>query len=289
VAVAGRSKHNNEVAKDGAFSESLQRFRSERDLAADHVIGRNRRVAELLCYLDLMRVHNLLPANAKVSCRAAIYQDYKSSDGNQAAHYLPGQIMIKVGSQRSHDPSYSVKNARTKNAIGALFSRVQDLPADFNHADSYVEKYTRPGLKQILAEVCRDVICDHAPPCKRVSPVVRAAFQEWIARSLTAYRAAINRKTDIADLRENPVPPGTEPALVKIPNSDEFVLEPHLYKPERADVYERAVRKNRKGEVTATVWDYSQQIRILEYYLEFTEGFELPMPIVEDVESTFKP
>ena len=85
------------------------------------------------------------------------------------------------------------------------------------------------------------------------------------------------------------MPPGTEAALVKMTNSDEIVWEPHLYKPERADVYERAVRKNRKGGVTATVWDYSQQIRILGYYLEFTEGLELPMAIVKDVESTFKP
>jgi len=284
-----RTKSSKQVAAEGAFSELLQRFRSERDLAKDHIFGRNSRVAELLCYIDLMRGHNLLPANAKVSCKGAIYQDYESSSGNQAAHYLPGQIIIQVGSKGGHDPSYFVNDTCTRNAIGALFSREQNLPNDYNKADSYVEQYTRPGMKQILAEICRGVICDHVPSRKRVSPIVRVALHKWIATSLTAYLAAINRKTDIADLKENPVPPGTEPALVKVPNSDEIVLEPHLYKPERADVYERAVRKNRKGAVTATVWDYSQQIRSLGYYVEFTEGFELPMKIVKDVESTFKP
>jgi hypothetical protein len=49
------------------------------------------------------------------------------------------------------------------------------------------------------------------------------------------------------------------------------------------------VRKNRTGKVTATIWDYSRQIRILEYYARFTEGFELPVAIVKGVESTFKP
>ena len=86
-----RTKFNEQVAADGAFSEGLQRLRGERDLAKDHIFGRNRRVAELLCYIDLMRDHNLLPANAKVSCRGAIYQDYESSAGHEAAHYLPSR------------------------------------------------------------------------------------------------------------------------------------------------------------------------------------------------------
>jgi len=287
--MANRNKFNDEVATNGAFSEGVQRFRNERDLAKDHIMGRNRRVGELLCYLNLMRSHNLLPGNARIFCEAAIYQDYESSDSNQAAHYLPGQIIIKVGGQDGHDPSYFVKDTGTRKAIGALFSRVQDLPSDFNKADSYVEKYTRPGLKQILAEICRSVIRAQVPSGNRVGPVARDAFKEWIQRSLKAYLAAINRKTDIADLKRSPVPPGTESAVLKVSTSGDIILEPHLYKPERADVYERAVRKNRTGKVTATVWDYSQQIRILEYYARFTEGFELPMAIVKGVESTFKP
>ncbi len=270
-----RSQFNKTVALEGEFSESMVvHFRSERDLAKDHVIGRNRRVGILLCYLSLMRGHDLIPANAKVFCGAAWYYDFESSDDNEAAHYLPGQIIIN-----DHDPSYYVTDSRTKNGVGELFSREQDLPIDFNKADSYVEQYTRPGLRQLLAEACRNVIRDKVALPNRVSPVVWDCFNEWIAKSLKAYGAAINRKTDIADLEENPIPPGNEPAMP---------LEPHLYRPERADFYERAVRKNRKGEITATIWDYSQQIRILEYYAEFTAGFELTKKIVEDVKSTFK-
>jgi hypothetical protein len=287
--MANRDKFNDEVAREGAFSERIRRFRSEQDLAKAHVIGRNRRVGELLCYLSLMRGHKLIPGNAEVFCEAAIYRDYESSDDNQAAHYLPGQITIKFAGQDGHDPSCYVRDSRTKNAIGALFSRVQDLPTYFNKADSYVEKYTRPGLKQLLAAACRNVIRDHVPSDNRVSPVVWDFFKDWIVKSLKAYSAAINRKTDIADLERNPVPPGNEFAMLKGSTPDDVTIEPHLYKPERADVYERAVRKNRTGKATATIWDYSRQIRILEYYVRFTEGFELPTAIVKSVESTFKP
>jgi hypothetical protein len=287
-----RKTFNVVVAREGAFSEvGVERFRSEQDLAKDHVIGRNRRVGELLCYLSLMRSHGLIPQDAEVSCIKARYQDYssKSSDGNEAAHYLPGQIIIKFAGNAGFDPSHYVKDSDTESAIGSLFSRVQDLPADYNKADSYVEKYTRPGLKQLLAEACRKVINHHIQLGASVNPIVRIAFNKWIEDSLKAYAAAINRKTDIAGLNENPIPPGTEPALLGHGTTKDLVLEPHIYRPERAVFYERAVRKNRAGETTATIWDYSQQIRIIEYYVRHTVGSELPAAIVKSIESTFRP
>jgi len=54
-------------------------------------------------------------------------------------------------------------------------------------------------------------------------------------------------------------------------------------------VWERAVKKNKHGRVTATVWDYSTQIRILGYYVQYTVGETLSRVIVGDAENFFKP
>lgn len=283
--MSDRRTFNTQTAKEGTFSEHVERFRSEKALAEDHVIGRNRRVAELLCYLSLLRGHLPALGTAQVRCEAAWYQDYNSLEGNEAAHYLPGQIILTLrGEKTGYDLSHFVKDEGTKNALGALFSRVQDLPVAFNKADSYVEKYTRPGLKELLAQASRKVLADQGQSGKRVGPVVSEAYREWIDASVKSYSAAINRKTDIADLEKNPIPHGTVPAVLA-----DGTVEPHLYKPDRAEFYERAVRKNRLGQTTATIWDYDQQIRILEYYARFTTDFELPPRIVQSVEATFKP
>jgi hypothetical protein len=79
--------------------------------------------------------------------------------------------------------------------------------------------------------------------------------------------------TDIADLKENPVPPPTISAY----DTATGLYEPHLLQPANIAVYERAVQKNRKGEVMGTVWDYSSQIRILGYYVQYTLGETLAL------------
>lgn len=283
-----RERFSDEVAREGHFSEVIvERFRSEKDLAQDHVVGRNRRVGQLLCCLSLMRGHSLIPANVRVSCEAAKFQDYESADGHEAAHYLPGQVLISWPGQKENDPSHYVNNQNTKNLIGALFSRVQDLPANFNKADSYVEKYAKPGLKAILAAVCQGLARNQSQATSgKISPLVYEAYSNWITQSLAVYRYGINRKVDIADLNENPVPPPTAPGRVE----EGKLFEPHLFQPASVAAWERAVRKNKSGEVTATVWDYSRQIRILGYYVEFTErdSATLGPRLVADVEQSFK-
>jgi hypothetical protein len=100
-----------------------------------------------------------------------------------------------------------------------------------------------------------------------VSPIVSQAYADWIKESLAAYSFGINRKTDIADLKDNPVPPPTIAAELA-----PGLYDPHVLQPANIAVYERAVRKNKKGEVAATVWDYSAQIRILGFYVQYTLG-----------------
>jgi hypothetical protein len=224
-----------------------------------------------------------------VTCSAARFQDYESAGNREAAHYLPGHVLLSWPGQEKRDLSSFVKDPNTKNLIGALFSRVQDLPENYNKADSYVEKYTKPGLKTILASVCQDVVCSQPKTTiGRVSSFIYKAYEDWILRSIAAYRYGLNRKIDIADLHDNPIPQATAPGFI-----DDSVskFEPNLFQPSSITALERVVRKNRSGKVTATVWDYSEQIRILGWYVDFTEKdcAILNPRFVTDVELSFKP
>jgi len=53
--------------------------------------------------------------------------------------------------------------------------------------------------------------------------------------------------------------------------------------------WQRAIRKNRSGQATATVWDYSMQIWTLGYYIEFTgkDPATLNSQMVSDIEGSF--
>ena len=73
--------------------QDVQHFQTYIQLALNHSYGRNARVVQVLCYLSLIRsVEGLSPAQASVSVSAAEFQNYRASRGDQAAHYLPGQL-----------------------------------------------------------------------------------------------------------------------------------------------------------------------------------------------------
>jgi hypothetical protein len=42
-----------------------------------------------------MRRRGLIPPTARVSCDAARFQDFESTDDHEEPHYLPGQNIIK--------------------------------------------------------------------------------------------------------------------------------------------------------------------------------------------------
>lgn len=69
------------------------------------------------------------------------------------------------------------------------------------------------------------------------------------------------------------------------------MFDPHHWQPSRVATYERAVHKGEFGQVTARVWDYSSQIRILGYYAEFaeTDPATLNPRLVAEIEWAFKP
>ncbi len=99
---------------------------------------------------------------------------------------------------------------------------------------------------------------------------------------MLSYRAAINRKIDIAELDE--LPPATAPAV-----GMDGAIEPHELNLSLPDLLERAVRKGKSGQSTSTVWDYSEQVRILGHYLTASQDCALSDMMVREIESTFRP
>lgn len=228
--------------------------------------------------LGLMCAHDVIAPKTRCRLMGARLQDFNSQAGYEAAHYMPGQLLLQPPGKGEIEPWSLLKDANSRDSMATLFSRVQDLPANFNKADSYAEKYAKPALKCLLATVCQTVI-DAPPAATKVLnvAVVKGAYQQWIAQSCVAYRAAINRKIDIAELDD--LPPATTAETV----------EPHLLNTVLPDLLERAVRKNPRGQKGPTVWDYSEQTRILGHYLRASEGSVLGDRLVRDVQAEFKP
>lgn len=273
-----RRTYSNQASADAVFSEqTVERFISDVDLAADHAVGRNRRVAQCLTMLGLMRAHGLLPPLTRCTVIGAGLQDFSSIAGNEAAHYLPGQLMLRLGGKGEVEPWTLLKDTGSRHAMATLFSRVQDLPANFNKADSYAEKFASPPLKRVFSSACQHVV-DAAPTAAKVlnRAAVQHAYQLWITQSIQAYRSAINRKIDIAELDD--LPPATTPET----------FEPHMLNTSLPDLLERAVRKNAKGNAGPTVWDYSEQTRILGHYVRASTGSTLSDRLIGDVVAEFK-
>lgn len=203
----GRLRVSSEQTDHAQVGKIIERFQSDLAAARSHSLGRDRRVGQVMCYLSLMRSAGLIERYATVTCTKAIRQHFTSSraQGKQAAHYLPGQLRIN-----GRYPWEFIVDWRTAQELEGFFGDVEDLPADFNKADSAAEAYsTVEGIKQSLAQSCKIVVRDPQPAeGNRVNRVmVRHAYNDWIVRSRGAYRKAIAQKGTKVN-----VPPLTEGA-----------------------------------------------------------------------------
>jgi hypothetical protein len=190
----GRVKAGPEHTKHALVGKMVERFNSDLATARAHSLGRDRRVGQVMCYLSLMRSTGLVDQTAIVTCVKAKLQHFSSSraEGKQAAHYLPGQLKINA-----HLPWHFIGERSTAEALKGMFGDVEDLPADFNKADSAAEAYRSvDGLKNAFAQSCKIVVHDPKPPGgnKINRSNVRRAFQDWVSRSRLAYRNALDKK-----------------------------------------------------------------------------------------------
>jgi hypothetical protein len=189
-----RSRVSLDHTQHAAIGKVIERLQSDLAAARSHSLGRDRRVGQVMCYLSLMRSAGLIAKTAAVTCTKAIRQHYTSSraEGKQAAHYLPGQLRIN-----GQCPWEFIPDWRSAQALEGLFGDVEDLPADFNKADSAAEAYQSvEGLAQSFARSCELVVRDPQPlEGNRINRVlVRRAYNDWIMHSRHAYREAVARQ-----------------------------------------------------------------------------------------------
>ena len=71
------------------------------------------------------------------------------------------------------------------------------------------------------------------------------------------------------------------------PEAETF--EPHMLNTTLPALRERAVGKNAKGTASPTVWDYSEQTRILGHFIRASLGSTLSERLIGDVVAVFKP
>src|SRR5262249_12336128 len=150
-----------------------------------HAHGRNERVAQVLCYLSLMRAAGRISATSgMIKVAKAEFQNYHGPAGSQAAHYLPGKLWIgpRLVSEYIADESTRLK-------LDGLFGDVETLRPDFNKADSQAE---REGLCAAFAAACDTVIRTSSPAgAGRIDRTnVKQTYDNiWVTRARTAYQA----------------------------------------------------------------------------------------------------
>ncbi|NLI80261.1 MAG: hypothetical protein GX443_01035 [Deltaproteobacteria bacterium] len=166
----------------------VERFESSLAQVSNHCAGRNTAVAEVLCFLSLLRNSGRIPAGATVSSSGARFQSIKGAAESPAAHCLPCQIYVN-----GRDPSTLTSNSQAALAIRSCFGKCTLLPLAFNHADSAAESN---GLIQAFEQACREVISAEAGSYGRIDRErVRHAYDAvWCPLARQAYRAALSQK-----------------------------------------------------------------------------------------------
>lgn len=196
-----RNSPDKQHAKSQKWSDKkVERFETYIQQAIDHTMGRNSRIVKILCYVSLMRCAGKVAANASVNVVAAKWQNYSSQKGNEAAHYLPGQLMIN-----QKQVSQFISDKETCKKINCLFGDVEDLLADFNKADTQAEaKGQSSGLCAAFKDAVQYVMINHtsspnvnnpSAPNKIDRQIVRHAYQNvWVPKARIAINNALQQK-----------------------------------------------------------------------------------------------
>ena len=173
--------------------KSVQRLSSYVSDSINHAMGRNTRIVNVLCYVSLMTARRDINRNANVSVKGAVWQNYKSQAGRQAAHYLPGQLRIN-----SRNLCDLTNNASLIKAIRCQFGDVDDLPANFNKADTQAEaKGKDEGLCEAFQKAVEYVISNTSTVNEFDRNSVRDAYRTiWKPRARTAYIKALEIKSE---------------------------------------------------------------------------------------------
>jgi hypothetical protein len=169
--------------------------------ALGHSNSRNDHVVQVASFFSLIRNTTPNVASAGVVIEAAQRQMFRSPDGYQAAHYVPGQIKIQSGLPWSLLPT-----ATARQRLEYLFADVEHLPAAFNKADSAAEE---KGLCETFRRVGEAILRDPLTPRKGAinRDLVRRIYSElWVPGATKSYNDAFAQKSmasEVPDLERD--------------------------------------------------------------------------------------
>lgn len=223
----------------------VERYVADPARAIAHGCSRNSHVVKVLSYMALLRAEGRagppLAVQPSVACTAAVRQFFSASDGDQAAHLLPGQIRID-----GQFPWLYLQGAAARQ-LENEFAYVEPMHANFNKADSAAEAN---GMADAFADACRHVLVAPGPPEREIA---HAYHQVWTPAALQALFAAEAQK------RSNPLPP------------DLSYGEPGTAE------YGMILNLEERGEAMSdeATWNNFEQISVLDYY---RASFDDPPP-----------
>ncbi|MEZ6129022.1 MAG: hypothetical protein R3C59_10085 [Planctomycetaceae bacterium] len=193
-------------------------------VAQDVAMARGRVVVEVACHIAAIRSlqkEARYGSGATVSCVKAKVQDTKGGSGHQAAHLLPGQIMI--GGQpvwlradgKLVDHSLQQDVLRLEFRTITAFAETKVLPAAFNRADSQAERISAAsgvlGLThlfgQSMGRLWTTARTDPKRPMCIDQKAVMAALEFYFSSAKEVYAAACRQKRQagaVAGRRGNP-------------------------------------------------------------------------------------
>lgn len=163
-----------------------------------------------------------------------------------------------------------IADRRTAQELEGLFGDVENLPANFNKADSAAEAYSSVvGLKESFAQSCRIVIqYPQAAEGDRINrALVRRAYNDWSVRSRRAHRNAIAQK----EAKVN-VPP----LKVGSPGG----LEYRTLDPANIQARQDAMQRDHP---------YIAQVEFLKQYLGTSRAQNLTNFLMNEIEQNFRP
>ncbi|WID97088.1 hypothetical protein QO058_02035 [Bosea vestrisii] len=214
----------------------VQRFSSDNEKAIWHGHSRNARVAKVLVYMAAIRMPGQgglpLTPNPSVTCKGAEQQFFSASGENQAAHLLPGQILI--------DNAYPwlFLQGEPARLLQNEFAYVDPIHANYNAADRLAE---RNGMVDTFAAACRAILTSAGEPERDVS---NAYHRVWVTGALAAIAAAEH------ELRSEPLPP---PLVSGEPGTEDYGMILNLE--------ERGQAMNDEE-----IWNNFEQLSMLDYY-----------------------
>ena len=174
---------------------TVERFTNDIAKAIGHSNSRNYRVVQVASFFSLIRNSAPTLASAAVMIEKAHTQMFRSPDGYQAAHYLPGQLRIQ-----SELPWLLLPTTAAREQLQYLFADVEHLPAAFNKADSAAEA---KGLCETFRAVGETILRDPIPPRKGAinRNLVRRIYDElWVAGASKSYSDAFAQKSMVSEV-----------------------------------------------------------------------------------------